>query len=41
MIEDATRRLGADPSRVYVVGHSNGGFMGLRLACDLAATGPP
>lgn len=25
-----------DPARVYVFGHSNGGFMTYRLACDLA-----
>ncbi|HQY99493.1 MAG TPA: alpha/beta fold hydrolase [Propionicimonas sp.] len=25
-----------DPGRVYVVGHSNGGFMALRIACDHA-----
>lgn len=27
---------GADPARVYVVGHSNGGFMALRFACEHA-----
>ncbi|MGV8850591.1 MAG: alpha/beta hydrolase family esterase [Propionibacteriaceae bacterium] len=27
---------GIDPSRVYVVGHSNGGFMAHRLACEHA-----
>lgn len=26
-----------DPGRVFAVGHSNGGFMALRLACDEAA----
>lgn len=30
----ATQRV--DPSRVYVVGHSNGGFMAHRLACEHA-----
>jgi len=25
-----------DPNRVYVLGHSNGGFMAYRLACELA-----
>jgi polyhydroxybutyrate depolymerase len=30
----ATRNL--DPSRVYVMGHSNGGFMSYRMACDAA-----
>lgn len=27
-----------DPARVYVLGHSNGGFMSYRLACDHADT---
>jgi polyhydroxybutyrate depolymerase len=36
VIDDATRRLGTDPARVYIVGHSAGGFMALRLACDIA-----
>jgi len=36
VIEDAVKRRNVDPNRVYVVGHSNGGFMGLRLACELS-----
>ncbi|QAY69293.1 alpha/beta hydrolase family esterase [Xylanimonas protaetiae] len=29
-------RYAVDPGRVFVVGHSNGGFMALRMACDHA-----
>src|SRR5262249_24604332 len=29
-------RYNIDPSRVFVVGHSNGGFMAHRMACDRA-----
>ena len=28
--------IDVDPARVHLVGHSNGGFMAYRLACDLA-----
>ena len=34
LIDEAVEKLNVDPKRVYVVGHSNGGFMGNRLACD-------
>ena len=39
--EEMMRRLAAlgvsvDPARVYSMGHSNGGYMSLRLACDSA-----
>ncbi|MEY2741459.1 MAG: hypothetical protein RL283_1561 [Actinomycetota bacterium] len=34
LIDDATRRLGLDPRRVVVAGHSNGGMMAYRLACE-------
>jgi polyhydroxybutyrate depolymerase len=34
LIEEITARYAIDPKRVYVFGHSNGGFMAYRLACD-------
>lgn len=34
LLEEAMRRFPVDPSRVFVVGHSNGGFMAYRLACE-------
>jgi polyhydroxybutyrate depolymerase len=37
VIADMKRRFNVDPARVYVVGHSNGGFMAYRLACELSA----
>lgn len=36
IIDDMSRRYRVDRKRIYVVGHSNGGFMSYRLACDLA-----
>ena len=36
LIDDVSSRMAIDPRRVYVVGHSNGGFMAQRLACDSA-----
>jgi polyhydroxybutyrate depolymerase len=36
LITEAKTRLNIDPSRVILVGHSNGGFMAYRMACDLA-----
>jgi polyhydroxybutyrate depolymerase len=36
LIDDVSSRMPIDPRRVYVVGHSNGGFMAHRLACELA-----
>lgn len=36
VLDDIEARYHVDPDRVYVVGHSNGGFMALRLACELA-----
>ncbi|MCO4762542.1 MAG: alpha/beta hydrolase fold domain-containing protein [Myxococcales bacterium] len=36
LIKEATTKLGTDPARVALVGHSNGGFMALRMACESA-----
>ncbi len=37
VIADMKARFNVDAKRVYVVGHSNGGFMAHRLACELSA----
>lgn len=34
LIRDAVAEYNVDERRIYVVGHSNGGFMTYRLACD-------
>ena len=34
LIDEAVAQLAVDPARVYIVGHSNGGFMAYRLACE-------
>lgn len=36
LIADLEARYPVDPRRVYLVGHSNGGFMAYRMACDHA-----
>lgn len=36
LIEQAKQRFSIDPRRVYVVGHSNGAAMAMRLLCDAA-----
>lgn len=36
VIDDMSARYAVDPKRIFVVGHSNGGFMAHRLACDLS-----
>ena len=36
LIDDVASKVSIDRKRVYVTGHSNGGFLALRLACDLA-----
>jgi polyhydroxybutyrate depolymerase len=36
LIDETQKRYAIDPKRVYVVGHSNGGAMAYRLACDAA-----
>lgn len=34
LIEEAKANFRVDPRRVYLFGHSNGGFMSYRMACD-------
>jgi len=34
LIDEAKQRFNIDAGRVYLVGHSNGGFMSYRMACD-------
>ncbi len=36
VIDGARARANVDPARIWVVGHSNGGFMAHRMACDHA-----
>lgn len=36
IINDVSNQYNIDPKRVYVMGHSNGGFMSYRMACDHA-----
>jgi polyhydroxybutyrate depolymerase len=36
VLDDVGERFALDPARVFAVGHSNGGFMAHRLACDRA-----
>ncbi|MFQ5423530.1 MAG: PHB depolymerase family esterase [Phycisphaerae bacterium] len=38
LIDEVKMRFNVDPGRVYLVGHSNGGFMAYRTACDHADT---
>lgn len=35
LLREVRRDYNVDPRRIYVVGHSNGGFMAHRLACEL------
>lgn len=37
LVRDVKAAYNVDPKRVYVMGHSNGGFMSYRMACDRAA----
>jgi len=36
VLDEIRATLSIDPRRVYVIGHSNGGFMAYRMACDHA-----
>ena len=36
LIDDASRKVKVDPDRIFLIGHSNGGFLAHRLACELA-----
>jgi polyhydroxybutyrate depolymerase len=36
VIADVRSRYNVDPRRIFVMGHSNGGFMSYRMACDHA-----
>jgi polyhydroxybutyrate depolymerase len=36
LIEEAQATLHIDPDRVFLVGHSNGGFMSTRMACEVS-----
>ena len=36
VIEEIARRFAVDRKRVYLIGHSNGGFMAYRMACESA-----
>lgn len=35
LIDDAKARFSVDAQRVYLLGHSNGGFMSYRMACEI------
>ena len=35
LIDEALEVTAADPDRVYLLGHSNGGFMSYRMACEV------
>ncbi len=37
IIDDMSARYNVDKKRIYFVGHSNGGFMAYRMACDLSS----
>lgn len=35
LVDEAKRRFNIDEQRVYFIGHSNGGFMSYRMACEV------
>jgi polyhydroxybutyrate depolymerase len=37
LVDEIAARAPVDPARVYFMGHSNGGFMSARMACDHAS----
>jgi len=37
LIEEAKQVYNVDPKRVYLMGHSNGGFMSFRMACEASS----
>lgn len=37
LVSEANQRLAVDTERVYFMGHSNGGFMSYRMACELGS----
>ncbi len=37
LIEEAKQTYNVDPNRVYLMGHSNGGFMSFRLGCEASS----
>ena len=36
IIDEVSKAYSVDPNRIYIIGHSNGGFMANRMACDHA-----
>ncbi len=36
LVDAISAEVAIDPARIYLVGHSNGGFMSYRLACDVS-----
>jgi polyhydroxybutyrate depolymerase len=36
IISDMQRKFAIDPKRIFIAGHSNGGFMSHRMACEIA-----
>ena len=37
LIEEASQMYSIDADRVYLIGHSNGGFMSYRMACEMSS----